>query len=63
MGASRSKRIELEHSVAWQWGLGSAGCLENNTSATSEWETWEVQLWSQLVVAHPIIILWTVRQR
>lgn len=20
------------------------GCLENNTSATSEWETWEVRL-------------------
>lgn len=38
-------------------------CLENNTSATSEWETWEVRLWSQLVVAHPIIISRTVRQR
>lgn len=25
-------------------GVGSGGCLENNTSATSEWETWEVRL-------------------
>lgn len=25
-------------------GGGSSGCLENNTSATSEWETWEVRL-------------------
>lgn len=25
-------------------GVGTGGCLENNTSATSEWETWEVRL-------------------
>lgn len=25
-------------------GVKTGGCLENNTSATSEWETWEVRL-------------------
>lgn len=25
-------------------GLETAGCSENNTSATSKWETWEVRL-------------------
>lgn len=57
------RRCEHEGCIASGGGVGSGGCLENNTSATSEWETWEVRLKSQLVVAHPIIIPWTVRQR
>lgn len=29
--------------LCFKTGGGSGGCLENNASATSEWETWEVQ--------------------
>lgn len=30
--------------VFYKGGGWSGGCLENNTSATSEWETWEVRI-------------------
>lgn len=39
-----SKGCEHEAALHEGGGIETGGCLENNTSATSEWETWEVRL-------------------
>lgn len=43
-GRDEARDVSTRAALHEGGGVETGGCLENNTSATSEWETWEVRL-------------------